>query len=142
MAERRVLQPWEREALRVCNTDLLRDIVNDNRPAPVAAPSTNVTVVGSGRVQDFDYGPKYRPYRPPEDDNATTTDRSGWKEGRPLRPPEGINYVDALCDQADAIDRAERLRKLTETAAIRRAEAALKQRDEDLNKKPKGGPQK
>jgi len=30
MAERRVLQPWEREALRVCNTDLLRDIVNDN----------------------------------------------------------------------------------------------------------------
>jgi hypothetical protein len=111
MAERRVLQPWEREALRVCNTDLMQDIVKDNRPARVAAPSANVTVVGSGRVQDFDYGPKYRAYKPPEGDNATPADRSGFQEGRPLRPPEGINYVDALCQEQDLRDLEARCRE-------------------------------
>ena len=41
-------------------------------------------------------------------------------------------------DQADAIDRAERVRKLAQTAAIRKAEADLKAREEELNKKQKG----
>jgi hypothetical protein len=87
-----------------------------------------VSVVGAGRVVDGDVGPKYRPYVPPEDDTA---DRSGWREGTPLRPPEGINYVDALCDAQDAADKAERLRKLAETAAIRRAEIEIQQRSEE-----------
>jgi hypothetical protein len=105
---------------------MLKAIVADNRPAPVAAPSSNVTVVGSGRVQDFDVGPKYRPYVPPKEDDNATTERSGWRDQIPLRPPEGVDLCDRLVDAQDAIDRAERLRKLAETAAIRKAEAEIK----------------
>jgi hypothetical protein len=34
---------------------------------------------------------------------------SGWTDQVPLKPPEGINYVDRLCDAADRQDKLDRL---------------------------------
>jgi hypothetical protein len=65
-------------------------------------------------------------------ENAAPQDRSGWRDSPPLRQPDGVNYVDALCDQADKIDRAERIRQLAQADAIRRAEAALKEPKPEL----------
>jgi hypothetical protein len=36
----------------------------------------------------------------------------GMREVPPLSSPPGINYVDALCDAQDRLDRAERERRL------------------------------
>jgi hypothetical protein len=112
------MQPWMRAAIGVCGTDLLRDIVNDNRPAKVAAPSTNVTVVGSGKVQDFDVGPKYRPYVPPptEEAPAERSERSGWQGQTELKPPPGVALVDELVFQQDVADLEARGRQ--EAAAM------------------------
>jgi hypothetical protein len=112
MAERRVLQPWEREALKVANTDLVQSIVNDHRspPRPAPAPSANVQVVGAGKTVDFDYGPKYRPVDPKHKgeasmtEDATPAERSGWQREIPLRQPDGVALVDALCQQQDLRD--------------------------------------
>jgi hypothetical protein len=107
---------WLRRSLKACPDDLMRQIVEDNR----GGPSTYSSPIAP---------PKGQPREEP-------TNRSGWVEPPPLRSPEGVNYVDALCDQADAVDRAERLRQLAQTAAVQRAEAAIreeagkKQRDE------------
>jgi hypothetical protein len=120
------LPEWQRDLIKTCPDDLMKSIVADNRSQPSSGgsmlPNATVSIVGAGRTVDPVLGPKYRPYvRPAEDDNATPAERSGWKEGTPLRPPPGINYVDALCDQADAIDKAERIRRLAEVAALQRA---------------------
>jgi hypothetical protein len=83
---------------------MLKDIVADNRPAPVAAPSANVTVVGSGRVQDFDVGPKYRPYVPPKEEDTKPTERPGWQPETPLRQPDGLREIDAMVMAQDLAD--------------------------------------
>jgi hypothetical protein len=104
-------QPWVRAAVNVCDTDLLKAIVADNRNPPSSGGShlPNVQIVGAPRVQTPDVGPKYRAYQPPPED--TPADRSGWREQTPLRPPEGVNYVDALCDQQDLADFEARCRE-------------------------------
>ena len=128
---------WQRDLVRNVDTDQVRDIVNDNRSPPrPAAPPSNVTVVGSGKVQDFDVGPKYRPYVPPKEE--ATTDRSGWVEAKSIdswRPP-GVDLCDRIADHFASLDRAERVRELTEAAAIRKAEAEIKAQAEQP--KPKG----
>jgi len=89
-----------------------------------------VTVVGSGKVVTGTEGPQHRPI----DTNATN---SGWVEAKSIdswRAP-GVDICDQLMDQADAIDRAERIRQLAQTAAIRRAEAELAKQPEP---KPEG----
>jgi hypothetical protein len=53
------------------------------------------------------------------------------RDGTPLRPPEGINYVDALCDAQDAADKAERLRQLAQTAAVQRALKATEPQEQE-----------
>jgi hypothetical protein len=83
---------------------LLRDIVNDHRPAPVAAPPSNVTVYGAGKVQTFDYGPKYRPYVPPTEDASAPAERPGWQEPTPLRQPDGLREIDAMVMAQDLRD--------------------------------------
>jgi hypothetical protein len=94
----------------------MQDIVRDNRPARVAAPSSNVTVVGSGKVQDFDVGPKYRPYKPPPTEEEAPSERSGWREPTPLKPPPGVALVDQLVFQQDVADLEARGRQ--EAAAM------------------------
>jgi hypothetical protein len=90
-----------------------------------------VSVQGAGVVKTGDVGPQHRPI-----DTDATTDRSGWREAPKVdawRAP-GIEHVDRLLDQADAIDKAERIRQLAQTAAVQRAEAELiKQREAELN---------
>jgi hypothetical protein len=146
MAERRPLQPWEKAAIGVCNTDMLKDIVADNRPPPrpAAEPST-VTIVGSGRVQDFDVGPAYRPIDPrllhPKEE--APAERSGWKDGVPLRQPDGVALVDQLVDQQDMLDFAARAQQLAAASGLsyadwlRLTERQLRERKERLEKKLK-----
>jgi hypothetical protein len=107
-----------KDAVRAVGTNLLQDIVNDNRPAPTKAPSANVTVVGSGRVQEPELGPAYRPYKPPEED--TPTDRSGWRGSTPLKPPEGIDLIDEMVAAQDQKDLAERVKQAAAQAQFRR----------------------
>ena len=124
MAERRPLQPWEKEALRVANTDLVQSIVSDNRPAPVPRGSaSNVQVVGAGRTVDPpDYGPAYRPIDPrlrqpsTEEAPAERSERSGWQGQTELKPPPGVALVDELVFQQDVADPEARGRQ--EAAAM------------------------
>jgi hypothetical protein len=94
---------------------LVRDIVNDFRsynPHPAQDPSAKVVPQGAGRVVDGDVGPQHRPL-----------DRSGWQEPPKVdawRPP-GVEIMDRMMDQQDAIDRAARIRELAEAAALQRA---------------------
>jgi hypothetical protein len=132
------MQPWMRDAIAVCGDKLMADIVNDNRPPPrPAAPPSNVQIVGAGRTVEFDYGPAYRPYVPPKEDANATADRSGWQAERPLRPPEGLQHIDAMLDAEDQRWRLQRAREVAEAAALKKAEQKFletKQRSEEKGK--------
>jgi hypothetical protein len=104
-------QPWVQDALKVCGDDLMRDIVSDAR-------AHNVILSRGGTA-------------PAKDNKEETADRSGWREGRALKPPDGIREIDALCDHADAVQKLERLVKLAEGVA---ALQALKQPREPEDK--------
>jgi hypothetical protein len=54
------------------------------------------------------------------------TNGSGWQGAQPLGPPPGTKIIDALCDEQDRIDRAERALALAkaELAKIVREKAA------------------
>jgi hypothetical protein len=106
---------WVRRSRKVVDDQLMRDIVGDARRGDIHARASVI------------------PQPKASQQTETPTDRSGWQEQRPLRPPEGINYIDELCDQADAQDRAQRIRQLVETAALQRAEAELKARQLGLS---------
>ena len=128
------LPEWQRDLVEGVPTDLVKQISEDFRsynPAPRSlTPPATVTVVGSGKVVTGTEGPQHRPI----DTNATN---SGWVEAKSIdswRAP-GVDICDQLMDQADAIDRAERIRQLPQTAAIRRAEAELAKQPEP---KPEG----
>jgi hypothetical protein len=92
---------------RACSDQTLRDIVNDNRtsvflPSP-PSPAT-VVPVGAGKTLTGDDGAAHR--------------RSGWTEPPSIdnwKPP-GLEVMDAMVDQQDAIDRAARARELSEAA--------------------------
>jgi hypothetical protein len=109
--------PYEymRDLIRAVPDKLVRDIVNDFRsynPHPTQDPSAKVSVQGAGRVVTGDDGPAHRPL-----------DRSGWQEPPKVdswRPP-GVEIMDRMMDQQDAVDRAARVRELAEAAAIQRA---------------------
>jgi hypothetical protein len=106
---------WIRRSRRVCDDQLLRDIVNDHRgdvstySSPIAKPKGQQSEEPKNRTGWVD---------PPKVDQ--------WK-------PPGIEHIDRMMDQADAIDRAERIRQLAETEALRRAEAELKARQLGLS---------
>jgi hypothetical protein len=96
-----------RRMREACDSKTLRDIVADNRnsvflPAP-PSPAT-VVPVGAGRVVGGDDGAAHR--------------GSGWSEPPSIdnwKPP-GLEAMDAMMDQQDAIDRAARVRELGEAA--------------------------
>jgi len=114
---------------------LVKEIAADFRsynPHPAQDPSAKVSVQGAGVVKTGDVGPQHRPVDP----SATN---SGWVEAPKVdnwRPP-GVDLCDRLVDAQDAIDRAERIRQLAQTAAIKRAEAEIKAREEEEAKKGK-----
>jgi hypothetical protein len=98
-----------RRMREACSDKTMRDIVADNRnsvflPAP-PSPAT-VVPVGAGRVIDGGDGAAHR--------------GSGWTEPPSIdnwRAP-GLEHMDRMMDQQDAIDRAARARELGEAARI------------------------
>jgi hypothetical protein len=93
---------WVRRSRRVCDNDLMRSIVEDNR-----APMTPRSQIPPAKAEAE--APK--PYK------------HGWTDPTPLPRPEGIDLIDGLVDAQDQIDRAARVRELGEAAALKRAEA-------------------
>jgi|SRR6185369_10179583 hypothetical protein len=74
-----------RAMAEACPDSLLQAIVHDNRPRPL-----------TGSMLEHDD-------RPPPLNVAVE---------RPLKPPAGVQHVDALCDVQDALDRRDLERKL------------------------------
>jgi hypothetical protein len=106
---------WIRDMQSAVDTKLMQDIVSDFRnysPTPKADPTAKVVPQGAGRVVTGDDGAAHRPL-----------DKSGWQEPPKVdswRPP-GVEIMDQMMDQQDAIDRAARARELAEAAAVQRA---------------------
>jgi hypothetical protein len=108
----RRLEDWEEDMRRVVSDKLMQDIVADNRrQAPSAAgPAAKVTIAGAPRVVTGS-------------DAVAHGGSGGWAEARSIenyRAP-GIDHIDRLCDAADLLDRAQRIRELVEAATVTRA---------------------
>ena len=109
------LPEYMSDLVKTVPTDLVRDIVSDFRnysPTPRADPSAKVVPVGACRVIDGNDAP------------VASTGTGGWVTPPQVdqwKGPPGIEHVDRLLDQADAIDKAERIRQLAEAAAVQRA---------------------
>ena len=135
MADDRHPYAWVRDLTRVVNTDLMQDIVNDFRnysPTPRADPSAKVVPVGAGRVIDGNDAP------------VASTGTGGWVEAPKVdawRPP-GVDICDQLMDQADAIDKAARIRQLAEAAALQRALKPAEPKVQEPKARGDKGPQK
>ena len=137
MANERHPNAWVGDMRSVVDTKLMQDIVSDFRnysPTPKADPSAKVSVHGAGRVVTGDDGPAHRPM-----------DRSGWQEPPKVdswRPP-GVEIMDRMMDQQDAIDRAQRVRELAGASVAQRAlaeaarEAEAKDREANAKEQPK-----
>ena len=97
--------PVQQAMLNAVPDRLMADIVNDQRRG-VSPPSSLATTPGDPP----------RPARP----------GTGWADPAPLGPPPGTRYVDALCDAADAKDRAERIVDAAIDRARRGAVAAAR----------------
>jgi len=69
-----------------------------------------VEAVGTDVIQDLvaDSRRRYTAERKPEPEPVRGT---GWVEPAPLKPPDGINIIDAMCEAQDRADRADRLRE-------------------------------
>ena len=112
------LPEWAHDLVKNVDDKQVRDLVNDFRNysvGPSQGPAAKVTVQGAGKVVTGDDGPKHRSYG-----------QGGWVEAPKVdswRPP-GLSVMDAMMDQADALDKAERVRKLAEAAAALRALAS------------------
>jgi hypothetical protein len=106
---------YMRDLIRNVGDKAVRDIVNDFRnynPHPAQDPSAKVVPQGAGRVVDGSDAP------------VASTGTGGWVTPPQVdqwKGPPGIEHIDRLVDQADAIDKAERIRQLAEAAALQRA---------------------
>jgi hypothetical protein len=113
------LPEWQRDLVQNVDTDLVRQIAADFRsynPHPTQDPAARVSVMGAGVVKTGDVGPQHRPI----DANATG---SGWVEAPKVdnwRPP-GVDLCDRIADHFAALDRAERIREVAQSAAVQRA---------------------
>src|SRR5262245_19130318 len=74
-------------------------------------------------VSDFRLGPSPPSSMAAKPATSEPKKGTGWQAAAPLEQPPGIDLMDAMMDQQDKIDKAERVRKALELAAIsRRAE--------------------
>ena len=83
-AKRLGLSLWQYEMVRAVDTDVIREIVRDQRRAPIVPSS----IAGQSTAQS--------PGR-----------SSGWSNPQPLSPPPGVALADKLMDAQDEIDRRE-----------------------------------
>ena len=104
------LPEWQRDLAAAVPDKAVKDLVNDFRRGPPPAGPTlpAVKVMGAGRVvtagEEVQRGTGWT--EPPKVDQ--------WK-------PPGLEHMDRMMDQQDAIDRAARIRELAEAAAVQRA---------------------
>jgi hypothetical protein len=125
------LAEWQRDLVENVPDRLVRQIAQDFRnfnPHPAQDPRAKVVPQGAGKVVT------------PGEVEAPQ-DRSGWRDSPQLRQPDGVNYVDALCDDEDRRFRAQRIRELAGTQhSLKLAEAAKEAaaKAEDPNKKGPG----
>jgi hypothetical protein len=123
------LPEYMRDLVGAVPDKMVKDLVNDFRsynPHPAQDPNAKVVPQGAGRVVTAG--------------DTVAHGGSGWVEAPKVdnwRPP-GIDLMDRMMDQADAIDRAQRIRALAEAAAVQRAEATIKQ-DEPKEQKDREG---
>src|SRR6516162_11714613 len=92
---------WLRRSLKACPNDLMRQIVEDNRGGPPTYSSPIATPRAKGQ-QSEEQG-------------------NGWREATPLRPPEGLQHIDAMCDEEDRRFRAQRVKEAVEANLVQRA---------------------
>jgi hypothetical protein len=123
---------WVKDLRRGVGDKLMRDIVNDFRSynpsprSPLNSPPATANPVDAAPVKTGDVGPQHRPI-----------DRSGWRDPPKVdqwKPP-GLEHMDRMMDQQDAIDRAARARELASAAAVKRAEAAIKEQPKEKERK-------
>ena len=103
-ARRRGIPEWQLEAARAVPDDVVRSLVEDFRRGP-AQPSSPLKQ--SGRTVEVNRG-------------------SGWQDAAPLSQPPGIKIMDAMMDQQDKIDKAERIKKALEVAAMSKRSEKMK----------------
>jgi hypothetical protein len=119
------LPPWAVDLVKTVPTDQVRAIVNDLRsynPSPSQGAAAKVTPVGAGRVIDGD------------DVKAGTTGSNGWVKPPQVNDwkPPGLEAMDRMMDQQDALDKAARAKQLIEAAAQLKAfEELTKPKDQD-----------
>ena len=104
------LPEWQRDMARAVDDKLMRDLVNDFRnysPVPrPEGPAATVRVTSAGAVASGDDGAKHR--------------GSGWTEPPSIdswRAP-GLEIMNRLVDEQDAIDKAKRALELGQAAHI------------------------
>jgi hypothetical protein len=95
-AKVRGLQEWQLDAMRAVPDSLIRDIVGDAR----RGISTSASMIPDKRADGTPRAP-----------SGGTTE---------IKPPPGVNYVDALCDAQDRRDRLAAIRQAAENAEIER----------------------
>lgn len=91
------IEPWQLEAQRAVGTDVIRDLVKDNRGGPAQRSS----IIPQSR----------------QEREAPRPNTNGWIEPRPLAPQPGAALIDRIVDAQDKIDRAELERKLRDVSA-------------------------
>ena len=96
-ARARGVPDWAIDMANAVPTDLIRDIVHDNR-APTG-PSAQGIIPSSQQVSNVRTGGSATP---------------GWVDPRPLSTPPGTNWVDAIAIADEVRQRAELKRKLGE----------------------------
>jgi hypothetical protein len=120
-------QPWMRDAVKVADDALVKSLVDDFRSynpsprSPLNSPPATANPVDAAPVKTGSDGP-------------VASTGTGWADSPQIKDwrPPGLEHMDRMMDQADAIDKAERIRQLAEAQALSRAEAELKA------KQPKG----
>jgi hypothetical protein len=125
-----VIPEYMKDLAANVGTDLVRDIVADNRSQPSSGGSMLpvVKVIGAGRVVDGDSKP-------------TAGNGSGWASSPELRQPDGLRHIDAMLDEEDRQWRAQRIRELAGTAhslALAQAAAEAEQKATQAEQQPKG----
>jgi hypothetical protein len=90
-ARRRRIEPYELEMVKAVPDKVIRDIVSDAR-----SPSGPSSIAASKKTTF------------PNEDGERGT---GWAKETPIRPPEGVEWVDRLMDAQDEKDRRERERE-------------------------------
>src|SRR5262249_53230395 len=83
----RRIEPWELEMAKAVPDSVVRAIVVDNQnqrgPSSIAASNK----------------PTFR-----DEDREPQERGTGWAKETPIRPPDGVEWVDRLCDQQDRLD--------------------------------------